>query len=70
MISMAFCGLCVYMLVKMMGVILRASGKLFKIGICIIAAPLLICAFLVSGMAVLLVIMFIFAGLVCLLGLL
>ena len=70
MISMAFCGLCVYMFVKMMGVILRTSGELLKIGICIIAAPLLICAFLVSGMAVLLVIMFIFAGLVCLLGLL
>ena len=69
MISMLFSCLCVYLFCRMMGFLLRACGGILKIGLYIVAAPFIIGAFLVSGAAVILVVLCIFAGMLCLLGL-
>ncbi|MBQ6462812.1 MAG: hypothetical protein IJJ59_05780 [Pseudobutyrivibrio sp.] len=70
MITMLFCCLCIYLFCKMMGFMLRACGGILKIGLYIIAAPFLIGAFIVSGFAVMMSVVCIFAGVVCLLELL
>ena len=68
MISMLFCCLCVYLFYKMMGFMLKACGGILKIGFYIVTAPFILGAFIVSGFAVMMVIICMFAGLVCLLG--
>ena len=70
MISLIFCVLCIYMFYKMMSVVFKATGGILKVGLILLASPLIIGAFIVSGFAVLIVIMLALAGFICLLGLL
>lgn len=69
MISMIFCALLMYIFYRMMGLVLKASWGIIKVGTYILAIPILIGAFVITGIAVMLIIMFMLAGIVCLLGL-
>ena len=69
MFTLMFCVLCGVFFYKIMGAFLKASWGIIKIGFYILAAPVIIAAFCVSGFAVITVIVCVFLGFITLLGL-